>query len=222
MELNNILIDILDWVRKLVWGRKDKKEYTAYKVLTIEHTLFGILKQVTRDTPRAVSTYILTPFAPPKYSKEEHNDYHLCLDYLGKIDYTENEVKVTKEVKQHESFRLSKPRHIPTAVKDNFTVISREGSKHSHCITILKANRWPNKSGNYSSRVIYQGYYDLVGSDWLKYRDRWAIVIFKDMVNQVKRKEISLLNFNDIIEQARKKYLGRHYKPNSGIYYTND
>lgn len=221
MEINNILIDILDWVRKLVWGRENRKEYTPYKVLTVERTLFGILKKVTRDTPRAVSTYILTPFAPPKYSKEEHSDYHLCLDYLGKIDYTENEVKSVKNKKIHKSFKLSKSTRKNTTVADNFTVIARDGTKHSHCITILKANRWPNKLGNYSSRVIYQGYYDLVGSGWLQYRDRWAISIFKDMVNEVKRKEISLIDFNDIIEQARKKYLGRYYRPNSGMYYTN-
>jgi hypothetical protein len=221
MEINNILIDILDWVRKLVWSRENKTEYTSYRVLTMERTMFGLLKQVTRDTPRAVSTFILTPFAPPKYSKEEHNDYHFCLDYLGKIDYTENEVKPVKTHKKYKSFRLSKSAKRPTSAKDNFTVISRKGTPHSHCITILKANRWPNKLGNYSSRVIYQGYYDLMGSGWSQYRDRWAIVIFKDMVNQVKRKEISLIDFNDIIEQARKKYLGRHYTPNSGMYYTN-
>jgi hypothetical protein len=220
MELNSILIDILDWVRKLVWGRENNKEYTPYKVLKMEHTLFGILKMVTRDTPRAVSTYIFTPFAPPKYSNEPHNDYHMCLDYLGKIDYTENEVPKPKEP-VHKSFRLTKPIKKIHKVENSYTVISREGTKYSHCITILKANRFPNRQGNYNSKVIYQGYYDLIGSEWLRYRDRWAVVIFQDMVNQTKSKDISLLNFNDIIEASRQKYLGRYYKPNSGVFYTD-
>jgi hypothetical protein len=206
MELNNILIDILDWIRKLAWGRQNKEEYTPYKVLTMEKTSFGLLKRVTRDTPRAVSTYILTPFAPPKYSKEPYNDYHFCLDYLGKIQ-------------EHKSFKLTPKSSKP--VYDKYTVLTRGNNKYSHCITILRANRWPNSQGNYSSKVIYQGYYDLVGSQWQYYRDRWANVIFQDMVNHVKHKDISLLKFNDIIEQSRQRYLGTYYKPNSGIYYTD-
>lgn len=217
MQINNILIDILDWVRKLVWWREHKVEYAPYEVISIENTLYGLLKEVTRDTPRAVCTYILTPFAPPKYAKDTHKDFHICLDHLWKLDASEYEFYNNKDKIPHKAFKLSKKsKKSPYATH---TVLVKPKSTHSHCITILKANRWVNENGSYGSNVIYQGYYDFIGRSFYGYRDRWAIPIFKDLINEIKTKDISVLDINDIIEQSRKKYLGYGYKPNTGLYY---
>ena len=222
MQINHILIDILDWVRQLVWWREKKLTIAPLTVISLEKTDYGLLKKVDRPTPRAVSTYIMTPNAPPKYSKDIHYDYHICLDHLWKINSTEVETP-TPAVEPLKSFRLYTPpksKNKPSIPKYR---VGFYGDKYSHCITILKCSRFVDSEGDYSSQVIYQGYYDLIGARYSlsSYRDRWAHTIFSDLINQCKNKEITTLRFNDIIEQSRKRHLGYGYRPNTGSVYLD-
>lgn len=204
MQVNRVLLDILDWIRKLVWWREHKIPKRPYEILSIENTLFGLLKKVTRDTPRALSTYILTPIAPPKYSKEKHYDYHLCLDHLWSLDSINNEVNSN----QYKLYNIDELRY---------------RKQHSHCVTILKASRWVNKEGEYNSQVMFQGYYDFIGYNaYWNNRDRWAYSIFNDLIRAIKTKDISILNFNDIIENGRRKYLGMSASKIESIHYSYD
>jgi hypothetical protein len=221
VQINNILIDILDWVRKVIWSRQQKLHTAPFVVISLEKTITGLLKKVERLTPRSVSTYIMTPNAPPKYSKDIHYDYHLCLDHLWKLDSVDTEIPLPK-IEPIKSFRLHRPITKPELVIPPYRV-SVYGGKYSHCITILQCSRFIDAEGNYSSKVIYQGYYDLIGSRYTSssYRDRWAFPVFLDLITECKTKEVSILEFNDIIEQSRKRHLGYGYKPNTGSIYLD-
>lgn len=222
MQFNHILIDILDWVRQLVWWREKRLTLAPFTVLSLEKTITGLLKKVDRRTPRAVSTYIMTPHAPPKYSKDIHYDYHLCLDHLWKLDSNETETPVPK-VEPLKSFRLYIPPKTTPKIKPQPYRVGLYGDKYSHCITVLKCSRFVDSEGDYSSQVIYQGYYDLIGARYSisSYRDRWAYSIFLDLINECKMKEITTLRFNDIIEQSRKRHLGYGYRANTGSVYLD-
>lgn len=188
MQVNRVLLDILNWVKQLVWWRENKVTVKPYDVISIERTFCGVLKKVTRDTPRALSTYIFTPFAPPRYSKDKHYDYHLCLDHLRSLELVHK--KITGHLPEDSDLRYT--------------------TRHTHCVTVLRAGRWVDSNGSYSSKVVYQGYFDLIG-EYSRYEqeDRWAYAIFNDLIRAVKVKEISLLDFSGEIEVARKKFLGR-------------
>lgn len=188
MQVNRVLLDILNWVKQLVWWREHKIAVQPYEVISRERTLFGILKKVTRDTPRALSTYIFTPLAPPRYSKDKHYDYHLCLDHLWSLDSAHKEI----------AGKLPRDYNL------------RYNHRHTHCVTILQAGRWVNSSGSYYSKVLYQGYFDFMGSySPYEQRDRWAYAIFADLARALKLKEISLVDFTHEIETARTKFLGK-------------
>lgn len=222
MQINHILIDILDWVRQLVWWRERKLTVVPFTILSLERTDMGLLKKVDRPTPRSVSTYIMTPNAPPKYSKDIHYDYHICLDHLWKLDSPEAEMPVPK-VEPLKSFRLYIPPKPVIQQKPLPYRVGLYGDKYSHCITILKCSRFVDSEGDYSSQLIYQGYYDLIGARYSlsSYRDRWAHSIFSDLINACKSKEITTLRFNDIIEQSRQRHLGYGYRPNTGSVYLD-
>lgn len=184
--MNRILLDILDWVRRIVWSRDRAVKKRPYNVLSIQTGNWGILKHVTRDTPRSISTYILTPPAPPRTSKEPHYNYHVCLDHLWALD--EVGVRRTYEVNNGDA---------------------RYSRSHSHCITILRAGRFPRKDGNYDSKVLFQGYYDFIGKNYeINGRDRWAHAIFRDFILEFKLRCMTVSNFDDIVEESRLKYLG--------------
>lgn len=194
MQVNRILVDILDWVRRLAWWKARQVKSKPYKIIRIENTVYGLLKQIERDTPRTLSTYIFTPKAPPKYAKDKHFEYHICLDHLWALDAVTNENKV------------SKPEDYDKTVSQGF----RYNRSHSHCITILKSSRWISKAGQYETKVLFQGYFDFIGySPYFNNRDRWAYPIFKELIAAIRTKNIALLDFDSIIENARYKFLGK-------------
>lgn len=198
MRVNRVLLDILDWVKQLVWWREHKVAVKPYDIISSERTMFGVLKKVTRDTPRALSTYIFTPFAPPRYSKDRHYDYHLCLDHLWSLD--------------------TLPQQLPGKTPVDYAL--RYNRRHTHCVTILRAGRWVNADGSYSSKVLYQGYFDFMGAySAYEHRDRWAYAIFSDLARALKVKDVSLIDFTAVIEAARTKFLSQGaHKVGSNVY----
>ena len=84
MKVDRILIDIFDWVRRLVWSREEKSTTKPYKRLESWRGTLGVLHRVERDTPRAVATFIFSPYRHNGYRIPNPQDIHFCLDFLSK------------------------------------------------------------------------------------------------------------------------------------------
>lgn len=85
MKIDRILIDIFDWVRRLVFSRKNQAVSKPYERLESWRGSLGVLHRVKRDTPRAVDTYIFSPFRGGSRKAASPKDVHICLDHLGAL-----------------------------------------------------------------------------------------------------------------------------------------
>jgi hypothetical protein len=84
VNVDRIFIDILDWVRRLVHSRdKAKPIPKPYQRLESWRGHLGVLHRVERDTPRAIATYIFSPFRFNGYRVPTPKDLHICLDHLS-------------------------------------------------------------------------------------------------------------------------------------------
>ncbi len=82
MKLDRLVLDIFDWVRRLIWHRKGEVKQKPYAVLQTWRGTLGVLNKIERDTPRAIATYTFMPFRYHK-PKEEMIDTHVFLDTLS-------------------------------------------------------------------------------------------------------------------------------------------
>ena len=85
MKFDRILIEFADWLRQVLWKRKGVVKGKPYEVLKTWRGKYAIITQVDRPTPRAVATYVVSPF---RYDKPQSavKDYHLCFDHLGAVE----------------------------------------------------------------------------------------------------------------------------------------
>ena len=84
--IDRVLIDILDWLRRLLWGREGVTKDKPYTVLEpAKRGKYALITKVLRPTPRAVATYIISPLRFDLQPREIE-DYHLCCDHLGAIE----------------------------------------------------------------------------------------------------------------------------------------
>jgi hypothetical protein len=82
VKVDRILIDIFDWVRRLVFSRKNRAISKPYERLESWRGSAGVLHKVRRDTPRAVDTYVFTPLRSGNSKAATPKDIHICLDHL--------------------------------------------------------------------------------------------------------------------------------------------
>jgi hypothetical protein len=193
MNFNQIILDILDWIRRSLWTEEIHNK--PYQVLDTKIGTTGIIKRVQRDTPRAVATYILTPVhnsdSIKDFTKQKSiKDIHICLDHLWTIELTT---------------------HYPQKTKHSIKSRRFSTSGKSHTVTILEASRWLNREGNYSSNVIFTKEYDFLGSDFNATRDKYAIPIITDMANLLLYRNLKTINWEIEIEMSQKRFMGRHY-----------
>jgi len=183
MQVDRILIDILDWLRRsLYWRRARSVKKAPFEVLRTERADRGMLKLVERDTPRAVRTWVFTAY--PRSiegftSRGDLRDIHICLDHL-----------------------------YPLAGEGG----RRYPQRWSHRVSILSASRYLSEDGSYETSTIFQRPYDLVGGRPEISRDRWAIAITDQLANLVGKFGLQL-EWHLEIELERKRFLGGAYKP---------
>lgn len=85
MKFDYLLIDFAQWLKSLLWQRKDESKARPYEVISSNRGKYGILSKVIRTTPRAVSTYVFVLYRY-KQDKAAIRDFHICLDHLGAIE----------------------------------------------------------------------------------------------------------------------------------------
>lgn len=190
MQLNQIILDIFDWIRRSLWYRQKKVALKPYEILEIYPSDKGVLKLVRRDTPRAVRTFIFTPYTrkeTPNLVQKDMRDIHICLDHLWALDSEQNS-------------------HLPRRVEKDFRKVS-----DSHAVTILEASRWIKKDGNYNSTVLYSGNYDFIGSDIRAYRDKYAIPIVNDLANLLRYRALPEMDWRLELELSQKNFMGGHF-----------
>ena len=202
MKFNLIVNDIIDWIRRILWYKENKVKKKPYEILEVVDGAHGFIKKVDRDTPRAVLTYIYTPY--PIF-KENMNktvqpvyDYHICLDHLWALDNPE----------LHNSFRLldnTQSFKIPKA-----RMLRRMGDA-THRISVLQASRYLDKEGNYITKTLFSNDYDFVGRDSPAYRDKYAIPVLKDVIRFLTTKEIYNFDWSYEISVSQRYFMGGKY-----------
>jgi hypothetical protein len=193
MNFNQVILDILDWIRRSLWN--EEIQHKPYEVLDTKIGNYGIIKRVNRDTPRAVATFILTPLHASEsirdFTKQKTlKDIHICLDHLWTIELTT---------------------HYPHRVKSKIHHRKFSTTGKSHTITILEASRWLNREGNYSSTVIFTKEYDFLGSDFSANRDKYALPIITDIANLLLYRALKTISWEIEIEQSQKRFMGGHF-----------
>lgn len=190
VKLNHILLDILNWIRYSLQNKPDKKN-KPYEILSFSKGSGGLLKNVSRETPRAVKTFIFTPINKKveedgTLTVKQIQDIHLCLDHLGALD---TNYAYDPSIKR-------------SALSKDF----------SHCITILKASRWLDKNGNYYTAPLFCEYYDFFPRSTGKHRDSYAIPIITDIANLLKNEyRLDSFDFHWEIQASQKRFMGGDY-----------
>ncbi len=195
MEFDYILLDILDWVRRLLWWQRQKKvEQKPYELLKLERGQQGVLKLVRRDTPRAVRTWIFTPYRRGEIPlKQRLFDLHLYLDHLYPLT-------------EADAGWLPKPTRRGSKKKAERRVLT-------HRVTILEASHFLSKEGTYNSFTIFCESYDFLGTAPGGYRDRCAVPAIDDVARLLKVKPAAQIDWRFEIETSRRLYLGTHWTP---------
>lgn len=188
--------DLFDWIKRvLTWKKGEEIARKPYEVLKLIRGRRGILKLVTRDMPRAVRTYIFSPFPGNQTNvvSSYQKDIHLCLDHLWALD-SEKGKQPTAKPGTPRSQRL------------------RQSNAKSHRICVFEASRFMSKDGTYNTNMIYSEDLDLLGNGF--HRDQYAVPIMDDLANLLKEFPIDTIDWQVEIESSCKRYLGAHWRPN--------
>jgi hypothetical protein len=189
MRVDQLFLDLLDWIKRVLVSKQDKAAHKPYEILKQYRGRQGILKLVVRDTPRAVRTYIFSPFQETQTNRiQVKKDIHICLDHLWQSAQTRSS--------QQNSAKAQK---------------SRSRFANSHRITVFEASRFLNKDGTYDTNQIYSEDLNLVGK--ATYRDQLAIPIVDDLAMMLKEFPVNTIDWKFEIETGCKRYLGSHWKP---------
>lgn len=188
--------DLFDWIKRvLTWKKGEEAARKPYEVLKLIRGRRGILKLVTRDMPRAVRTYIFSPFPGNQTNvvSSFQKDIHLCLDHLWALDSEKGKQPTAKP---------GTPR----------SQRSRQPYANSHRICVFEASRFMSKDGTYNTNMIYSEDLNLLGNGF--HRDQYAVPIMDDLANLLKEFPIDTIDWQVEIESSCKRYLGAHWRPN--------
>lgn len=189
MRVDQIFLDLLDWIKRVLVSKKEKTTHKPYEVLKQYRGRRGILKLVARDTPSAVRTYIFSPFQETQTNRVQvKRDIHICLDHLWQSPETGGSQRSAQKSQK-----------------------SRYRFANSHRISIFEASRFLNKDGTYDTREIYSEDLNLFGK--AAYRDQLAIPIVDDLAMMLKEFPVHSIDWKFEIETGCKRYLGAHWKP---------
>lgn len=149
MIIDRIIEDALNFIRRFLWWKDDKKKDIPKPFQNIRSHSgdWGLISLVTgRDTPRAVRTWV---YSPKRQSHKEAQsaitsapqDLHFYLDFLGPLP----SVKTAGAERERAKIQSERRRGalVPT-----------------HRISILKASHFLNSQGFYDCEVIFWGDYD--------------------------------------------------------------
>ncbi len=188
MRVDRILIDVLDWIgRVLSWKQDKQAAIKPYDVLKQYRGKQGILKLVARDTPRAVRTYIFSPFPDGETNrKQPKRDLHICLDHLQ------------DDVPSRRQANHSRQK-------------ARRRLGNSHRISIFEASRFLSKDGTYHTMQIYTADFNLLGNGL--YRDQFAIPIVDDLAMLMKEFPVDTIDWQVEVESGCKHHMGTHWRP---------
>lgn len=198
MKIDRVILDIFSWIKKILW-KNEQNNKLSYTVISTITGIHGVIKRVERETPRAVDTYVFSPFQPnmSMNATDSAFDYHICLDFLGVLDANTNE-------RSAKSYKYKKQ-------PDEFVDIQKASvynkTHNTHTVTIIKSSRWVNKDGEYIGEVLFQKEYDFVGR-WSYFgRDRLAVPIFRSAISRLKTLSPLSVKWDEELTKATKKFI---------------
>jgi hypothetical protein len=195
---DRILGDILDFIRRFLWWKTDKKVVKRQPFVVIQKPIQGTRGQLSlvigRDTPRAARTWIFSPTVEQVNTvsdlQDARLDIHIYLDFLGPLPNSSESQKKHWEVSQQQAEQ-------------------REEAFLTHRIQILKASRQLNEHGFYDYELVFWKDYDFYRVDSGD-PERWAIAT----VDRVARQLLTTasIDWDADIESTRQFVLGA-YQP---------
>jgi len=194
---DRILGDILDFVRRFLWWKTKAESVKRKPFQSIQKPLTGkegVARLVLgRDTPRAVRTWIFSPYrgqeeALANLHADALDDIHIYLDFLGPLA------------------------NAPETKKANWTVSQRKTREKgaaflTHRVQVLKASHMLNAHGFYDYKLLFWKDYDF-------YRpgtgdpERWAVTTVDRLIHQLLTG--SSVDWEPTIEDIRQEVLGKY------------
>lgn len=150
MIFDRLIEDALNFIRRLLWWRSNKRQEAERKPFASmrSHTgEWGIAHLVIgRDTPRAVRTWIYSPqrWQTSKLKqrvKDVPDDLHFYLDFLGPLPHLQTQRAV--EERQIRATQRKRGMLVPT-----------------HRLQIFRASQFLNSEGFYDCDLIFWGDFD--------------------------------------------------------------
>ena len=192
---DRILGDILDFVRRFLWWKTKTESVKRKPFQSIQKPISGKEGIATlvlgRDTPRAVRTWIFSPFRRESLnvpSADVLSDVHIYLDFLGPLANT------------------------PETKQMNWTLSQRKKREQgeaflTHRIQVLKASHMLNAHGFYDYKLLFWKDYDF-------YRagtgdpERWAVATVDRIIHQLLTN--GDIEWEPVVEEIRKEVLGKY------------
>ncbi|NJR31192.1 hypothetical protein HC762_00050 [bacterium] len=133
MRFDRILLDILDWIRRSLWFEKGKIIREPYQIVESIPSRYGILRQVVRDTPKAVRTWEFYPYKSKDNPKPR--SVRICCDFLELITGRDRLPKTKVKLKPAKGKR----------------------SHHTHRLHVLSVSHDLDEYGSYESEILFDG-----------------------------------------------------------------
>jgi hypothetical protein len=197
---DRILGDILDFIRRFLWWKTDKKTIKRQPFVVVQKPMQGPQGQLSlvigRDTPRAARTWIFSPTVTDVNTLADLQaarlDIHIYLDFLGPLPNAPDSQKKHWELSQRSADQ-------------------RGEAFLTHRIQILQASRILNEHGFYDYELLFWKDYDFYRAN-AGDPERWAIAT----VDRIARQLLTTTNLNweADIEATRQFVLGA-YQPRS-------
>lgn len=200
MNFDQIFLDILDWVRRLLWSR-NRRSPNPYKRLKSWSAQTGYVHLIERDTPRAIATFLYCPKRFNNAQKREPKDVHLHLDSLAlsgrhrhgghQLTHRITVLEASHWLKSNGSYDA-----IPVYAQELQLVPKNE-----------KAHLPTAKARQVSAELRSESFSI---NSW-ETRDRLAVLVLTALALRLLNTEPAMICWAWEVEQLAKEVMGRHY-----------
>lgn len=195
-KVDRVLIDILDWIRRVIWFDRGKVTQRPYIVVETLVSRRGKLKRLIRDTHRAVRTWEFQPYK--KHGHPKPWTVRICCDFN---ELTPRDDRVPKGKVQ--------PKKRATS------------SRYSHQFRVLLVNPDFNETEDYYEyEVLFDGVFDWQVRS--SHRDEYAILITDCVSKQLLTVPIRQINWQHELKACAQTRMGGHYNGIHQLYTAQD
>ncbi|MEO1145136.1 MAG: hypothetical protein AAFY26_06020 [Cyanobacteria bacterium J06638_22] len=184
MLIDRIVLDSWNWLRRLFWFRFNRVEEAPTEILETHRGRYGIVRRVTRDTARAVATWVYTPFRTKTQidAGVPVRDLHLMIDHL----------EVVAGDRQL-SYQTRRARGVNT-----------------HRIYVILCDRSPQPNDSFEGETLFSAEYMLHLPEGG--RDLYALIAGKKLAELMLTRNPLKMQWDKELELLLKQILGAHWQ----------